>query len=188
MSVDMDFDLVFVGYGYALNPGGTLLLPCSGEDGAQVRGDHAGLERLFLLQHGVGVPSRHDRYVLKVRRIRRVVHDSWFVQGNRVTSAAMALSACALAVFFSRCVRWAGSHCPRLSLWARAVAHCCSSGMLGSSSHASGMSPVQTFPDVTCLSGLRSCSGHSGNGLSSYSSGLDVVAFSPDSGKGCHAI
>ena len=50
------------------------------------------------------------------------------------------------------------------------------------------MSPVQTVPGATWFSGVWSSGGHSGNGLSSHSSTLDVVAFSSRPGKGCDAI
>ena len=58
-----------------------------------------------------------------------------------------------------------------------------SSGRLGSSSDASGLSSVHIVHGVTRFSCVRSCSGYSGNGLSSHSSKSDVVAFSPHSSK-----
>ena len=69
-----------------------------------------------------------------------------------------------------------------------AVVTRCSSGIIGSSSDACGMSPVQTVPGGTWLVGVQSCTGHSGNGLLSQSSRFWVFAFSPQSGSACHAI
>ena len=103
----------------------------------------------------------------------------------RNTTVAVALSVCAVVLAISRRVARAGSHCPRRCLWVRAVSTRFSSGKLGSSSHASGLSPVQTVSGVPCLSGVRSCSGHSGNSPSCHSLKLYVVAFSPHSRKAC---
>ena len=50
------------------------------------------------------------------------------------------------------------------------------------------MPPVHTVPGAAWISGVRSCSGHSGNSPSSHSSKLDVLAFLRPSGKGRHAI
>ena len=80
------------------------------------------------------------------------------------------------------------SDCPRPSLRLITVVTRCSLGIFGSSSHASGRLPVQTVPGGTWLVGVRSCTGHSRNGLSSQSSRFWVSTFSPHSGSACHAI
>ena len=80
------------------------------------------------------------------------------------------------------------SDCPRRSLRLIAVSTRCSSGTSGSSSHACGTSTVQTVPGGTWLAGVRSCTGHSGNCLSSRSSRFEVSAFSPHSESACHLI
>ena len=48
MSLDVDLNLSFMGYRYAFNPGGMLLVTRSGEDGGEVCGVCVGLERLFV--------------------------------------------------------------------------------------------------------------------------------------------
>ena len=95
---------------------------------------------------------------------------------------------CALVASGGRLARRGSSHCPRRSLRLIAVATSFSSGIFGSSSHACGTSTVQTVTGGTWLAGVRSCTGHSGNGLSSQSSRFEVSAFSPHSGSACHAI
>ena len=95
---------------------------------------------------------------------------------------------CALAVPGGPLARRGSSYCPSRSLRLIAVVTRCSSGIFGSSSHACGTSPVQTVPSGTWLAGLRSCTGHSGNSLSSQSWRFWVSAVSPHSGSACHAI
>ena len=77
---------------------------------------------------------------------------------------------------------------PRHSLWLIAASSRCRSEMFGSSSHAAGTSPVQIVPPGTWFSGVRSCSGHSGICLASYSSKFDASAFWLHSGRASHAI
>ena len=106
----------------------------------------------------------------------------------RVMSALMTSWVCTL-VAPGGPFAWRGSiRCPRRSLRLIAVATRCSSGIIGSSSHACGLSAVQTVPVGTWLAGVRSCTGHSGNGLSSGISRFDVSAFSLHSGSACHGI
>ena len=106
----------------------------------------------------------------------------------RVTSAVVTLWARALVAPGGSLARHGSSHCPRRSLWLIAVATLCSSGISGSSSHVCGKSPVQMVPGGTWLAGVRSCTGHSANCLSSQSSGFEVSTFSPHSGSACHLI
>ena len=84
--------------------------------------------------------------------------------------------------------RRGSTHCPRRSLMLMVVATRCSSGIFGSSSRACGTSTVQTVPGGTWFAGVRSCTGHSGNGLSSQRSRFEVSASSPQSGSACHAV
>ena len=106
----------------------------------------------------------------------------------RVMRALMTSWVCALAVPGGPLAQPGSSHCPRRSLRLMAVVTCCSSGIFGSSSPVCGTSTVQTVPGGTWSVGMRSCTGHSGNGLSSQSSRFWVSAFSPHSGSACHAI
>ena len=66
--------------------------------------------------------------------------------------------------------------------------HPLSSGISGSSSHVCDTSPLQMVPGGTWLAGVQSYTGHSGNCLSSQSSGFEVSTFSPHSGSACHLI
>ena len=103
-------------------------------------------------------------------------------------NALMISRVCALVAPAGPPARRGSSHCHRRSLRLIAVANCCSSGIFGSSSHGCGTSPVQTVPGGTWLAAVRSCTGHSGNWLSSRSSRFEVSAFWPHSGSACHAI
>ena len=106
----------------------------------------------------------------------------------RVTSAFVTSWVCALVAPGGSLARRGSSHCPRRSLRLIAVATLCSSGISGSSSHACGTSPFQTVPGGTWLAGVRSCTGHPGNCLSSQISRFEVSAFSPHSRSACHLI
>ena len=106
----------------------------------------------------------------------------------RVLSALTTLWVCALVAPGGLLARRGSSHCPRRSLRLIAVVTRCYSGTFGSSSHACGTLPVQTVPGGTWLVGVRSCTGHSGNGLSSQSSRFWVSAFWCYFGSACHAI
>ena len=103
-------------------------------------------------------------------------------------SALMTSWVYALAVPGGPPARRGSSHCPRRGLRLSALVTRCSSGIFGSSSHARGTSLVETVPSGTWLAGVRSCTGHSRNGLSSQSLKFCVSAFSPHSGSACHAI
>ena len=106
----------------------------------------------------------------------------------RVTSAVVTSGARVLVAPGGFPARRGGSHCPSRSLWLIAAAILSSSGISGSSSDVCGRSPVQTVPGGTWLAGVRSCTGHSGNCLSSQSSRFEVSTFSPHSGSACHLI
>ena len=105
-----------------------------------------------------------------------------------MTSAVVTLGARVLVAPGGSPARRGSSHCPSRSLWLIAAAILSSSGTSGSSSHVCGTSPVQTGPGGTWLAGVRSCTGHSGNCLSSQSSRFEVSTFSPHSGSACHLI
>ena len=106
----------------------------------------------------------------------------------RVTSAVVTSWARVLVAPGGSLARRGSSHCPSRSLWLIAAAILSSSGISGFSSHVCGTSPVQTVPGGTWLAGVRSCTGHSGNCLSSQSSRFEVSTFSPHSGSACHLI
>ena len=142
-------NLALVGHRYAFYPSCLVLIPRSGQDGGEVWGVFAGFERLLLPSRGVGVISCHDGDVLKVEALAGSYTTPGSFRNIRGPSAAVTLLAGAFEVVVSRFVRWAGIHCPSRSLWARAVATRRSSGMSGSSSQVSGMSPVQTVPGAT---------------------------------------
>ena len=106
----------------------------------------------------------------------------------RVTSAFVTSCVRPLVAPGGSLARRGSGHCPRRSMRLIAVATCCSCGTSGPSSNACGTSPVQTAPGGTWLAGVRSCTGHSGNCLSSLSSRFEVSAFSPHSGSACRLI
>ena len=76
-------------------------------------------------------------------RARGALRDM-IVTGTLVTSWV-----CALVAPGGPLARRGSSHCPRCSLRLIPVPNRCSSGTFGSSSHASGTSPVQTVPGCT---------------------------------------
>ena len=78
----MNQEVTFVGYGHPLDPCGAVLVSCPSEGGGEAGPGHLGFEGLFLLQHGVWVTSRHDRYVLQVQRFGCIVQDTWFLEGH----------------------------------------------------------------------------------------------------------
>ena len=106
----------------------------------------------------------------------------------RLTSAFVTLWVRVLVAPGGSLARRGSSHCPRRSLRLIVVATRCSSGTSGVPSHACGTSPVQTVPGGTWLAGVRKCTRHSGNCLSSQSSRFDVSGFSPHSRSACHLI
>ena len=149
---------------------------------------HLGFEGLFLPQHGVWFAPRHDRYAFQVWSFGCVVQGAWSLRDMRVISRLMTLRVCTLVATGGAPARRGSSHCPRPSLGWIAVGTSSSSGIFRSSSHACGTSTVQTVPGGTWLAGVRTCTGHSGNGLSSQSSRFEVSTFSPHSKRACHAI
>ena len=147
-----------------------------------------GFEGLFLPQHGIRVEPRHDRHVLQVWSICRVVQGAWFGKGHESDERIDDFMGVRPDCPWGPLARRGSVHCPRRSSRSIAVATHCSSGIFGSPSHVCGTSPVETLPCGTWSAGVRSCTGHSRNSLSSQTSRFEVSALLPHSGSACHLI
>ena len=186
--VNMYLDLTFVGYGHPLDDVVRYWCPVLARMG--VRLGRAAWVLRACSWHNMASGSHLDMTGTFCRSAALAA--SYRAPGSlrdmRVPSALMTSWVCALAAPGGPLARRGSRHCPRRSLRLIAVAIICSSGIFGSSSRACGTSPDQTVPGGTWLAGLRSCTGHSGNRLSSQSSRFEVSAFSPYSGSACHSI